>query len=77
MYKDVEKVKVMWSDWKIYQRTKCEVWTRVMGYIRPVSSFNLGKKAEYRQRQNFTEERVNNSPFIKKYLEAKVCSCNL
>lgn len=26
------------------ERQPCEVWTRVMGYHRPVSSFNTGKK---------------------------------
>ena len=26
------------------KRQKCEVWTRVMGYHRPVESFNIGKK---------------------------------
>ena len=26
------------------ERQPCEVWTRVMGYHRPVSSFNVGKK---------------------------------
>ena len=26
------------------ERTRCEVWTRVMGYHRPISSFNIGKK---------------------------------
>lgn len=31
-------------------RTKCEVWTRVMGYFRPVSQFNVGKKAEFAER---------------------------
>jgi ribonucleoside-triphosphate reductase len=31
----------------------CEVWTRVMGYHRPVSEFNIGKKAEYRERRTF------------------------
>lgn len=31
-------------------RTKCEVWTRIMGYFRPVSQFNAGKKAEYAER---------------------------
>ncbi len=25
------------------KRTRCEVWTRVMGYHRPVSHFNTGK----------------------------------
>ncbi len=31
----------------------CEVWTRVMGYHRPVSEFNLGKKSEYAERTPF------------------------
>nr|WP_067780315.1 ribonucleoside triphosphate reductase [Actinomyces vulturis] len=35
---------------------KCEVWTRVMGYFRPVTSFNIGKKGEYAERQMFTED---------------------
>ena len=34
---------------------ECEVWTRVMGYFRPVCSFNIGKKGEYAERQMFTE----------------------
>lgn len=33
----------------------CEVWTRVMGYFRPVQSFNIGKKGEYAERRFFTE----------------------
>jgi len=37
------------------QRQPCEVWTRVMGYHRPVSSFNLGKKGEYEERVFFEE----------------------
>ncbi len=36
---------------------ECEVWTRVMGYFRPVSSFNVGKKGEQAERVSF-EERV-------------------
>ena len=35
---------------------ECEVWTRVMGYFRPVRSFNTGKKSEYAERQMFTED---------------------
>lgn len=31
----------------------CEVWTRVMGYHRPVSSFNIGKKGEHAERVHF------------------------
>lgn len=36
------------------ERTK--VWTRVMGYFRPVDSFNKGKQGEHRQRRHFTED---------------------
>jgi hypothetical protein len=38
------------------ERQPCEVWTRVMGYHRPVSSFNIGKKGEHYERRFFTEE---------------------
>lgn len=31
--------------------TKCEVYTRVTGFIRPVSQFNPGKKAEVSMRR--------------------------
>ncbi len=36
-------------------RTKCLVYTRVMGYHRPVESFNIGKKGEHKQRTHFSE----------------------
>jgi hypothetical protein len=36
-------------------RTKCLVYTRVMGYHRPVESFNIGKKGEHKQRLHFKE----------------------
>ncbi|MCL2454974.1 MAG: ribonucleoside triphosphate reductase [Micrococcales bacterium] len=35
--------------------TDTEVWTRVMGYHRPVSSFNVGKKGEQAERVPFLE----------------------
>jgi hypothetical protein len=38
------------------ERQPCEVWTRVMGYHRPVSSFNAGKQAEHRERTFFRAE---------------------
>ena len=37
------------------KRTKCEVWTRVMGYHRPASSFNNGKQSEFAERVYFEE----------------------
>lgn len=39
------------------ERTKCEVWTRVMGYHRPTSSFNIGKQGEFAERKYFTEDK--------------------
>lgn len=38
------------------ERQPCEIWTRVMGYHRPISSFNIGKKGEAMERKNFTEQ---------------------
>ncbi|RFM36998.1 ribonucleoside triphosphate reductase [Chitinophaga silvisoli] len=38
------------------ERQKCLVYTRVMGYHRPVESFNIGKKGEHKQRVHFTEK---------------------
>jgi anaerobic ribonucleoside-triphosphate reductase len=40
-----------------HKRTKCMVYTRVMGYHRPVESFNLGKKGEHKERVKFTEKK--------------------
>lgn len=37
------------------ERQRCEVWTRVMGYHRPMASFNTGKKGEFHERTYFTE----------------------
>ena len=41
------------------ERQVCEVWTRVMGYHRPVASFNEGKKGEHYERQFFVETRLS------------------
>ena len=40
------------------ERTRCEIWTRVMGYHRPVTSFNPGKQSEYRERRVFVESKA-------------------
>ena len=39
------------------ERQPCEVWTRVMGYHRPVASFNRGKQGEYHERTCFVESK--------------------
>ena len=40
------------------ERQPCENWTRVMGYFRPVSAFNVGKKSEYAERVCFSEKKA-------------------
>lgn len=39
------------------KRTRCIVYSRVMGYHRPVESFNIGKKGEHKERVMFVEDR--------------------
>lgn len=41
------------------ERQRCEVWTRVMGYHRPVTSFNPGKQSEHAERRHFSEHPVS------------------
>lgn len=43
------------------ERQPCECWTRVMGYFRPVSEFNQGKKAEFKERKYFSEAKIPQS----------------
>lgn len=40
------------------ERQECEVYTRVMGYFRPVSQFNKGKQSEFNERKWFSENRL-------------------
>lgn len=44
------------------ERQPCEVWTRVMGYYRPVSQYNTGKKGEYHERVEFEEPDLAAQP---------------
>lgn len=37
------------------ERTPCEVFSRSMGFIRPVSNFNIGKYQEFQDRNTFKE----------------------
>ena len=52
MQKDENKIEL-----KDSERQPCEVWTRVMGYHRPVSSFNTGKKGEFAERKYLEESK--------------------
>lgn len=39
-------------------RQRCEIWTRVMGYCRPTTAFNKGKKSEFNDRVWFTADKA-------------------
>jgi hypothetical protein len=65
------------------ERQPCEVWTRVMGYHRPVASFNIGKKGEHYERRFFREamneragERVNGPTQDRPGLTVNACTGN-
>lgn len=46
------------SPLKDEERQPCEVWTRVMGYHRPTSEYNPGKRSEHEDRTHFEEHRT-------------------
>lgn len=50
-------------------RQKCEVFSRSMGFIRPIENFNIGKRAEYEERKTFKENIIFSS--IRKLLKKK------
>ena len=37
------------------QQQLCEVWSRVMGYYKPMSEYNVGKRQEHADRTLFKE----------------------
>lgn len=40
----------------------CEVYSRVVGYLRPVEAWNVGKQSEWDMRQTYTIENVSQAP---------------
>jgi len=37
---------------------KCEVYSRIVGYLRPVQQWNKGKEQEFRERKEFVQGEV-------------------
>lgn len=48
-------------------RQKTEIFSRSMGYIRPINNFNIGKRAEFEERKTFKENIIFSS--LKKLLK--------
>ena len=47
------KIKSLEEEKKKAKGTNCEVYSRVVGYLRPVQSWNKGKKEEFKMRKPF------------------------
>jgi len=54
------------------KRTKCLIYTRVMGYLSPTSRYNIGKKSEFYSRKYFSKTKAANHEFTAQY----GCGCN-
>ena len=53
------------------QQKKTEVFSRIVGYLRPVSQWNEGKKAEFKLRTNFDlhkQQKKDSSPIAKSHI---------
>ena len=42
---------------------KCEVYSRVVGYYRPVQNWNVGKREEFKDRLEFDIEKATKGEF--------------
>ena len=48
--------------------TKCEVYSRVVGYLRPVQGWNKGKKEEYTLRRTYNVENAKRPCDVCQYI---------
>ncbi|MFQ5647857.1 MAG: anaerobic ribonucleoside-triphosphate reductase, partial [Candidatus Aenigmatarchaeota archaeon] len=60
---------------------ECEVFSRIVGYYRPVQNWNVGKQEEFKDRKTFLESKAVQNKFAKEAPkeapkeEPKACSC--
>jgi ribonucleoside-triphosphate reductase len=43
------------------KRTRCEVFSRVVGFLTPISQWNKGKLEEWRDRKTFKDSECDSS----------------
>lgn len=48
----IKKISELKAEQAACHGTKCEVYSRVVGYLRPVQNWNKGKKEEFALRKN-------------------------
>jgi len=39
------------------QRTRCQIYSRVVGFLTPISQWNKGKREEFQDRKTFDPEK--------------------
>ena len=59
-----ERIKVLKKEIAERRGEPCQVYSRVVGYLRPVQNWNLGKKQEYSMRKVYDIE--HSSPSVGK-----------
>ncbi|MCP4649728.1 MAG: hypothetical protein GY853_16115, partial [PVC group bacterium] len=42
------------------KQVKCEIYSRTVGYFRPVAQWNKGKQEEFKQRKLFYPDKIKN-----------------
>lgn len=48
-----DEIKKKMDELENVKGTECEIYTRIVGYYRPVDKWNTGKRDEYNQRVEF------------------------
>lgn len=46
------------ADMKQVKKVVCEVYSRIVGYLRPISNWNKGKVAEFNDRKTYSLEKA-------------------
>ena len=47
--------RILGDNVKQKKRQKCEIYSRVVGYMRPIQQWNPGKQQEFKDRKNFNK----------------------
>ena len=55
-----EQIAILQKELKNFNGTPCEVYSRIVGYHRPIKFWNTGKKEEFNSRSVYTSEGICN-----------------
>ena len=47
------------------KKVPCEVYSRIVGFLRPIQSWNIGKQQEWKDRVTFDREAMLSHPLVK------------